>query len=168
MPSLPEGPMFVLPTGENANLILPNLWLGNAKAARDEDFLKQNNIFTVFNCSKDIPFHPLAKRCYRVPVDDNLRQDEIRNLELWSFEIIAKLCKEIKAGHTVLVHCAAGMQRSAAVVAMYLIATQRISSEEAMAYIREKRPIAFMPMANFHPAIRGFERGLMALLQRNQ
>jgi dual specificity phosphatase 12 len=159
--------MFVLPTGENANLIVQNLWLGNAKAAHDEEFLRKNNIFTVFNCSKDIPFHRLAKRCYRVPVDDNLRQEEIRNMELWSFEIIAKLCKELKAGHTVLVHCAAGMQRSAAVVAMYLIAVNRVSAEESMEYIREKRPIAFLPMANFQPAIKGFERELVTLLQRN-
>jgi protein-tyrosine phosphatase len=159
--------MFVLPIGENANLIQPNLWLGNAKAAHDEEFLRKNNIFTVFNCSKDIPFSPLAKRCYRVPVDDNLKQEEIRNMELWSFEIVAKLCKELKAGNTVLVHCAAGMQRSAAVVAMYLIATHRVPAEEAMNYVREKRPIAFLPMANFQPAIKGFERELDALLQRN-
>lgn len=159
--------MFVLPTGENANLITHNLWLGNAKAAHDEEFLRKNNIFTVFNCSKDISFHPLAKRCYRVPVDDNLKREEIRNLELWSFEIISKLCKELKSGNTVLVHCAAGMQRSAAVVAMYLIAVHKVTSEEAMRHIREKRPIAFMPMANFQPAIQAFERELDALLQRN-
>ena len=159
--------MFVLPTGENANLIVPNLWLGNSKAAHDEEFLRKNNIFTVFNCSKDIPFNRLAKRCYRVPVDDNLRQEEIRNMELWSFEIIAKLCKEMKAGHTVLVHCAAGMQRSAAVVAMYLIAVHRVPAEEAMDHVREKRPIAFLPMANFKQSIKGFERELMTLLQKN-
>ncbi len=159
--------MFVLPTGENANLITHNLWLGNAKAAHDEEFLRKNNIFTVFNCSKDIAFHPSAKRCYRVPVDDNLRQEEIRNMELWSFEIIAKLCKELKAGHTVLVHCAAGMQRSAAVVAMYLIATHQVPSEDAMNYIRQKRPIAFLPMANFKASIEGFEREVMNVLQKN-
>lgn len=150
--------MFVIPVGDNANEIIPRLWLGNAKAAQDEAFLKAKNIYTVFNCSKDIPFNRLAKRCYRVPVDDNLKTEEIRNMELWSFEIISKLCQEYRSGATILVHCAAGMQRSAAVVAMFLLATAKIPADEAMAHIRSKRPIAFMPMANFATAIKGFER----------
>ena len=61
-------------------------------------------------------------------------------------------------------HCAAGMQRSAAVVAMYLIATQQIGKEEAIKFIQQKRSIAFMPMANFGNSISGFERSLVKLL----
>ena len=34
---------------DNANEIIPNLWLGNAKASMDEDFIRQNNITVVFN-----------------------------------------------------------------------------------------------------------------------
>jgi protein-tyrosine phosphatase len=81
-------------------------------------------------------------------------------MELWSFEIVGKLAKELNAGHKTLVHCAAGMQRSAAVMAMYLIATQKMTTDQAIAYIRAKRPIAFMPVANFEKAIRGFESTL--------
>lgn len=150
--------MYVIPVGDNANEIIPRLWLGNAKAAHDVAFLKSKNIYTVFNCTKDIPFNTAAKRCYRVPVDDNLKTEEIRNMELWSFETISKLCQEYRSGATILVHCAAGMQRSAAVVAMFLLATAKIPADEAMAHIRSKRPIAFMPMANFATAIKGFER----------
>ena len=156
--------MFVLPLGNNADEILPGLWLGNYKASQDTDFLKKNNIRTVFNCTKDIPFHPFTIRRFRVPVDDNLQQQEIRNMELWSYEIVANMAKEYKAGNKILVHCAAGMQRSAAAVAMFLIATQRVSKEQAMNYIRSKRPIAFMPMANFDKAITGFEKQLQQLL----
>jgi len=155
--------MFVLPIGDNANEIIPGIWLGNAKAAQDEEFLKKSKITVIFNCTKDFPFHPSMKRCYRVPVDDNLQQAEIRNMELWSFEIIAKLSKEYNEGRAVLVHCAMGMQRSAAVVAMFLIAYKRMKSEDAIEFIREKRPIVFMPMANFGPAIKGFEHSLQKL-----
>ena len=156
--------MYVLPPCENANEIVPRLWLGNAKAAHDTSFLREKGITIVFNCSKDIPFHALMKNCYRVPVDDNLQQAELRNLELWSFEIIAKLSREYKTGKPILVHCAAGMQRSAAVVAMFLIASMHISSDAAIEYIRERRPIAFMPMANFGPSIKGFEYSLQKIL----
>ena len=156
--------MFVLPIGNNADEILPGLWLGNSKAAQDMKFLKEKNIKAIFNCTKDIPFAPIQGNKYRVPVDDNLQSAEIRNMELWSFEIVAKLAKERREGHAVLVHCAAGMQRSAAVVAMYLIATQQIGKEEAIKFIQQKRSIAFMPMANFGNSISGFERSLVKLL----
>ena len=126
----------------------------------DPEFLRANNITVVFNCTKDLPFHNSVVKRYRVPVDDNLEAVEINNMHSWSPEIIAKLLREYKAGHTILVHCFAGMQRSACVVAMTLIALTKKTADESMSYIREIRPIAFFPAANFERAIRGFERDL--------
>ena len=148
---------------ENAHEIIPRLWLGNSKAALDEQFLKEKGIETVFNCSKDIPFHSLIRRRYRVPVDDNLRPDEIRNLELWSFEIVYKLQADYKEGRHILIHCAAGMQRSPAVVALFLIAISGMKHEQAIAYIQSKRAVAFFGNTNFLPAIKAFEESLQKL-----
>jgi dual specificity phosphatase 12 len=144
-----------------ANEILPGLWLGNRVAALDPVFLREKHIKAVFNCTKDIPFEATVQRRYRVPVDDNLQEEEIRNLELWSFELVYKLAAELRRtradGDAVLVHCAAGMQRSAATVGMYLIATQNLKTEDCIKVIQAKRPIAFRPAANFEKAMRGFE-----------
>lgn len=148
-----------LPNGlqmNNADEIVPGLWLGNFNAAKDDNFLTTHGIQTAFNCTKDLPFHPIIKNRYRVPVDDNLQEEEIRNMELWSYEIVYKLIREMKKGQPVLVHCAAGMQRSAAVTAMYLITTKGMKPEEAQSYIKSKRPIAFYPGANFGRAIEGY------------
>lgn len=153
-----------LPPFNEADLIVPQVWLGNAKAAHNQDFLRNEKIDVVFNCTKDIPFNELIRRRYRVPVDDDLSQEEIRNMELWSFEIIYKLMQEYKQGKTILVHCAAGMQRSAAVVAMFLIAGAGMKWEDAIQFIRQRRPIAFYPSANFLQAIQGFERTLNGML----
>jgi protein-tyrosine phosphatase len=60
-------------------------------------------------------------------------------------------------GTAVLVHCAAGMQRSAASVAMYLIAVKGMTTDQAIEYIRSKRSIAFRPSPNFERSMRGFE-----------
>jgi protein-tyrosine phosphatase len=90
-------------------------------------------------------------------VDDNLEPEEIGNLYAWAPETLYKLHREYRVGNTILVHCHAGMQRSAAVVAMYLILTQGMTADEAMAFIKSKRPIAFFPSANFEKAIRGWE-----------
>jgi dual specificity MAP kinase phosphatase len=140
----------------NADLILPGLWLGNGKASLDDKFLRDNKIHAVFNCTKDLPFHSSVNRRFRVPVDDNLRQEEIRNMELWSFETIYKLTKEHKQGN-VLVHCYAGMQRSAAVVAMYLIAKYGMTKEQVIPFIKGKRSVAFWPFVNFEKSIHGFQ-----------
>lgn len=139
-----------------ADEILPNLWLGNAKASMDQDFIVQNNIQVVFNCTKNLPFSPIIPVKYRVPVDDNLEENEIRNMELWSSEIAYKIIKEYINGKTILVHCAAGMQRSAASIAFMLIAYKMMNETDAMKYIKERRNIAFYPRANFGRSIEYF------------
>jgi hypothetical protein len=151
---------LAIPFSNNADQILPNVWLGNLKAAQDETFLKNANIQAVFNCTKDAPFHSSIRRRYRIPVDDNLQDQEIRNLELWSYEIVYKMIQEYKDKRPIFVHCHAGMQRSPAVVAMFLMTLYRMSTEKAKAFIKERRPIVFFPLANFESAMQGFERSL--------
>jgi len=144
-----------------ADEVVPGLWLGSRYAALNPDYLKEKRIAAVFNCTKDIPFEPVVRRQYRVPVDDNLQEAEIRNLELWSYEVVYKIMGEMRRtkeeGGAVLVHCAAGMQRSAASVAMYLIVAKGMTTDEAIRFIQSKRQIAFRPSANFEKSIRGFE-----------
>jgi len=92
-------------------------------------------------------------------VDDNLREEEIRNMTLWAPETTYKILQEYFEGRNILVHCAAGMQRSAAAIAFCLIVLMfPRKHEEIMGYIQSKRPIAFTPGANFLPAIQAFEK----------
>jgi hypothetical protein len=141
----------------HAQQIIPRLWLGNKTAALDSEFLQRNSIGAVFNCTKEFPFSPHVLRKYRVPVDDNLAPVEIAHMEAWGPEIVYKVIAEHKQGMNILIHCHAGMQRSAAVVAMVLIAMTGRSADDIMKFIRQKRPVAFFPVANFDSAIRGFE-----------
>jgi quinolinate synthase len=151
----------------DATLIIPRLWLGNKRAAADAGFLQRAGIDVVFNCTKDLPFSPVIapQHQYRVPVHDNLEPAEIRNMMNWSPQIVYTLRQEYNQGHTILVHCHAGMQRSAAVVAMFLVVMTEQPAEKVMAFIRSKRPIAFFPDANFKQAILGFEQAFRATLQ---
>lgn len=143
---------------EDATEIIPRLFLGNVKASMNENFIRSKNIQVVFNCTKNLEFSPIIKNKYRIPVDDNLEEDEIRNMELWSNEIAFKIMSEYIDGKTILVHCFAGMQRSAASVAFFLIAFLRMRALDAMKMIKEKRPIAFTPRANFGRSIDYFDR----------
>lgn len=145
-------------TSSIADEILPGLWLGNRKASVSEEFIRRNHIQVVFNCTKDLPFSPIIPIQYRIPLDDNLKEEEIRNMERWSNEIVYSILSEYRKGRPILVHCMAGMQRSAAAVAMALIAELRISALQAYQMIKEKRSIAFHPRANFGRAIDYFDR----------
>ncbi len=107
---------------QHANEIVPRLWLGDRHAAADETFLRVNHIDMVMNCTKDLPFVPWIEHKWRTPIDDNLEEEEIRNMELWAGEIALTIIQHYKAGNRILVHCHAGMQRSAAAVAFFLIA----------------------------------------------
>lgn len=142
----------------DAHEIVARLWLGNAKASMNETFIRQNNIAVVFNCTKNLPFSPMIPIKYRIPVDDNLEEAEIRNMELWSSEIAFKIIAEYMEGKTILIHCMAGMQRSAASVAFFLIAFLQMRALDAMKFIKEKRNIAFYPRANFGRSIDYFDR----------
>ncbi len=142
----------------HANLILPRLWLGNRKAAADGEFLSKHNVTTVFNCTKTLPFHDSVLRKYRLPVDDNLEAAEIKNMETWAPEAVYKVIAEYNRGETILIHCHAGMQRSAALMAMVLITMTQKPVDEVIRHIRAKRPVAFFPETNFDEAIRGYDR----------
>lgn len=151
---------------QDAHEVLPGLWLGNKKASQDIHFLIRHRIQSVFNCTKDIPFSQLPLRYYRVPIDDNLERDEIKNLELWSFEVAYKIANEMKRG-PVLVHCYAGKQRSAACMAMYIIAQYRVMPEVAIRYIQRKRPVAFTPGVNFRNSIESFHTSFRTMIRES-
>jgi competence CoiA-like predicted nuclease len=153
----------------NAHEIIPRLWLGNVNASIDESFIKKYGIQAVFNCTKDLPYCHLIPTKYRVPIDDNLRNEEIRNLTLWAPEASFHVIKEYKQGKTILIHCYAGMQRSAALTAMVLMLLNRWKADQAMSHIRSIRSVAFMPKANFFQSIKDFEQKVHGeILQNNR
>lgn len=145
---------------DHAHEILPGIWLGDAISASDDEWITRNQISVIFNCTKDIPFSATA-RCitqrYRLPVDDNLQASEIDNMSAWAAEAVLKAYNSWRAGNRVLIHCYAGRQRSAAIVTMLVILLLGKPMEEAMAFVRQKRPVAFFPAANFARAIQKFE-----------
>lgn len=134
-----------------AHLILKNLWLGNLEAAQDHDFLTKSGIKLVINCTKDLPnYHENDKNIQyiRIPVDDSLLKKDFIVMTDYLFHIIPYLDQVLKNNISVLIHCYAGMQRSACVVAAYLI-KNKVPLYKAIHFIQKKRNIAFTPQINF-------------------
>jgi predicted protein tyrosine phosphatase len=142
----------------DAHVIIPGIWLGNRRAAVNDKWLAEKRITVVFNATKDLPFSTTIKKQYRIPVDDNLQAEEIRNMTLWSHEILYHVMKEHNDGNIILIHCAAGMQRSAVITAMFLIVKRGLSWNQAVQYIQDIRPIAFRPSINFKDSLIAFDR----------
>ena len=115
----------------HADQILPGLWLGNAYSAHDTEFLRKNNISVIINCTKDIPFtNEIDVYKYRIPVDDSLKNEDIIKMTN-SLENVLKFLNytySIKS-RNVLIHCFAGVQRSAIVVVSFLYKL-RLTEEE--------------------------------------
>ena len=120
--------------------IVPGLYLSNFKSALDDIGILPRNTL-VINCTKDLP---MVKAGMRFAVDDSpsSENDMTRSLPV----IVEHIDKTIRVEHrTVLVHCAAGQQRSAAVVAAYLLYRNRnYTVDDAVRFIRSKKPDAFM------------------------
>jgi hypothetical protein len=141
----------------DADEIIPGVWIGRWQPSQNETWLKAHGIQAVFNCSKNLDFHPSIPYQYRVPVDDNLRPVEINNMEAWAPEIAYKMLREFNAGHPMLIHCHAGMQRSTTACAFFLMVLTGRPLIQVMHLIKHKRSVAFEPSANFASALRGFE-----------
>ena len=131
----------------NMDEIVPGLWIGNMVAANDLHSLKKNNIKYIFNISRDIPnFYEISKnfKYYNFQVDDSLL---IKDFDLMTHNL-AILVNEFdtrlrKKNGSILVHCYAGRQRSAIVVAAYLVFKYNMTPEDACQYILTRRPEAF-------------------------
>lgn len=144
---------------ENANEIIPGLWLGNAKASLDKDFLEKNNIKYIFNCTKDLPFVDNKEyKKFRLPVDDNLQKEEIIRMNKLLPKYIPIIHHALQNHQNVLIHCFAGKQRSACLLTAYLTYASHLPLLTVIQSIKKKRPIAFTPLINFKKSLLDYSK----------
>jgi hypothetical protein len=59
----------------------------------------------------------------------------------WLRGVVAFIAEQRRAGRTTYVHCLAGMNRSGAAVTAYLMQEHGWSRDEALAFLKKKRPV---------------------------
>lgn len=143
--------------------ILENLWLGNYRDALNDQFINENEINVVVNCTPNLPFHNKIYFKYRIPVNDDLQDDSMTEMFVAMNHLIPILVKHINRGDKILIHCFAGIQRSAILTMGLLTAlsfdksfANGITQESLESYINnikkymsDCRPIVFTPGMNF-------------------
>jgi hypothetical protein len=129
--------------------IVRNLYIGNRRAVDDGPHV----FHMIVNCTPDIPLPTYCNQTIRIPIQDD--PDEVNAMLQYMQEtgVLEKIYTAVNQGERILVHCSAGMQRSCALVACYLVWYRGLSAEEAVEYIRQKRPVAFFGGANLWNAI---------------
>lgn len=139
--------------------IIPNLWIGDEKSFCDKSFLKTQEIKFIINCSKDLNENEFGIETVRINVDDRPSVSHAEDNEIMSRSLdsaIDYVHKILMTGGGVLVHCKAGKQRSACVIAGYIMKYGGADIDKSVYYIRTKRPIAFTPVVNFLPALKKY------------
>lgn len=138
--TISDNPWFsqVTPTAD----IPETLWLGGAPTyQRDYDFILQHDIDAVLDMR--------AERTGDIPLYD---QNGINHAKLAVLDVtvpspevldqaVAWIKQQVDQGRSVLVHCAKGRGRSATVLAAYLMQEHGLTTSEAAALLRDKRPL---------------------------
>ncbi|KAL1915323.1 uncharacterized protein VTP21DRAFT_6781 [Calcarisporiella thermophila] len=138
---------------ENAmQQVIPNLFISSSVPAYDQKALEANKITHILclgpaNC----PFPELFSY-KKIDIEDVPESNILEHLE----DTYVFIESAIKAEGTVLVHCMAGISRSATVVIAYLMKSQKLTLEEAYDTVRAARSV-ICPNPGFYQQLRVYE-----------
>lgn len=139
----------------DAQEIAPGIWLGNWKASTDSCFLRRAGIKRIL-CINTNPKTGADRALYAKLGIEHMyirardASDEQLHLKFNKCYQFMKGCNE-----PILVHCTAGVSRSATIMAVYLIRSRNMLPDEAIQWIKSKRKIA-NPNSGFREQISNY------------
>jgi len=132
------------------------LFLGSCQVSNDERLLRSYGITLVINVTLEVPvsgFHGISYM--RVKVIDSPESEISKHFD----QITERIEEERRHGGKVLVHCVAGISRSASVVLAYLMKYQHMRLVDAHAYVKARRQFV-RPNWGFWKQLIEYERKL--------
>ncbi|XP_004068171.1 dual specificity protein phosphatase 22 [Oryzias latipes] len=143
--------------GNGINKILPDLYLGNMRDARDPELLAQHNITHILSVH-DTAAPVLEGVTYLcISASDHSKQ----NLTQYFRDSIVFIHESRLKGEGCLVHCVAGVSRSVTLVVAYIMTVTDCGWVEALAAVRSARPCAG-PNLGFLRQLEEFENTQLA------
>ena len=138
-----------------AKQILPyRLWVGSERDSQNLEAARRHGVSLVVNCTRNIPFKVPGIKHYRVPIDDH--RDERVTFVKHLPRAVALIDEHLSKGGGVLVHCYAGVSRSASVAAAYLMHKEGLTPRQALSRIRRLKPETFGNKPNFFQGLQLF------------
>lgn len=130
--------------------IIPKLYLSGFIDLQNQlDKLHASDL--VVNCTRDIQYTTSAT-VRRIPIDDNGNCESVMSLQHSLRNVVFDIAEHLKIGN-VYVHCRAGQQRSASLVAAFLMSKFGWTADKAIMYVKSRKPDAFFWKANFLKAL---------------
>ena len=140
---------YIITDDDIMDYIVDNIYLGDSTAASDEEYLKSYNIDTVVNCAEELESKYKDLKFMELKLYDDYEQKLFPKLEV-AYKYI-KLHKR----NNILVHCAAGMSRSASLVIFYIMKENGWDFDVSYRYCKERRPIV-EPNDSFQEQLRDY------------
>lgn len=135
------------------NEIIPGIYLGNVKASQNPLIIQQYKINMVVNCTKDIPFLEWIPYKIRLAINDDSNPTEIQAFQKNIDQVVDYIYNHLASGYSILIHCRAGIQRSASVVSAFLMKYANMNIQQSVKFIKSKRKQAFFGGINFYQAL---------------
>ncbi|MEQ2278026.1 hypothetical protein XENORESO_011272 [Xenotaenia resolanae] len=118
--------------------LLPFLFLGSAIHSSRRETLAAAGITAILNVSSTCPnFYEGELQYLRLTVEDTL----VADIRACFHTAISFIDSVKKSGGRVLVHCQAGISRSATICLAYLMHTQRVCLDEAFDFVKQRRHV---------------------------
>ncbi|PFH48684.1 hypothetical protein AMATHDRAFT_5592 [Amanita thiersii Skay4041] len=156
--------------------IIPGLWIGDLPSALNVESLKAHKIFSVLSAMRGrvtvneasfflIAVHAIIRTFIRhqISLDDTEDADVLVHL----LPAIHFIQAEMDKGRGVLVHCQAGVSRSATIVAAYLMYSRNMDTESALELIKEARPNV-EPNQNFLQQLEIFHKAQFRISRKDK
>ncbi|XP_041455968.1 uncharacterized protein LOC121408541 isoform X2 [Lytechinus variegatus] len=149
---------------DSATKIFDHIYLGSEWNATDLDELEEHGVGYILNITKECDnFFPERFQYYNVRLFDDVEENLLNH---WN-ATYKFLSKAKEAGSKALVHCKMGISRSASTVIAYAMKEYGMTLEDALAFVKAKRPI-IRPNEAFMKQLQVYEGILEASRQRHR
>lgn len=145
----------------NYSEIIPGLYLGEVISAVNKEDLLKHNITAIVNCTTSFKSSFEEIDYFNIKVLDSGDAESV-SLMTAALQPAANFIHEkLSQGDKVLVHCHRGLSRSPTIIAAYLILFQKLSVDQAISVIKNKRFVK--PRLEFKQALMKLEKDLKIL-----
>eukprot|EP00040_Diaphanoeca_grandis_P041763 m.263454 g.263454 ORF g.263454 m.263454 type:complete len:362 (+) comp50535_c0_seq1:310-1395(+) len=141
-----------------ASQVTDHVFIGSRKDACNKELLNRLGINAIVNATKDCPHHfedDNSFNYFRVPVKDTWNQDLPSHFPD-CFKFIDRMRS---SGNKILIHCTAGISRSATLTIAYIMFSERQALSSAYTFVKSKRP-AISPNLDFMGELQQYEKTL--------
>lgn len=118
--------------------IISGIWISDINGSFDNNFLKDNNITILINCTLKYGFPDINVKKLRIPLSDNLTPSEDLFLLKKNKDKIIEYIYEHIDFSNILIYCYDGLLISPLIVSLFLIEKGNISTDNIRSILQSK------------------------------